>query len=1177
MSAFFSFLRTFVLGCGCLVICLQLYLAWLAQHPATLIAWASTHLQTPVQLQSLHADWSAWGPVLRAQGIQLGTGEQAVRIAEVSFAFSAKGPRLAILSPTATLARTPDGWHIAGLSPRKKSSQAWFIQQLSVQNARLHWASGIAPTLHLPQIAISRAEARTQLAINIQHPLGPAHILGELSTDNSQFYAQLPGLPEYPLFIRHQKNLAEPRVQLYATAIPLGPLTDFLADIPLLADWHATIQPLNPTGTLHNVRATWSPSPKNTWRVQAKIADLAVQPSQYHPGLNHIHAEVDFQPDQFDIAVQVTDAVLQYPRLFQAPLNITQFTTKLQGQRDADNTWRLDADAFQLNTPDFTSQGRIQLTLPRERSPHVDIRAQLQQGHLDSIRTYLPSKVMSGRLVNWLNRALGDGQIVQSDLLWHGPLDNFPYDTQRTGVFSLNTQVRAAHLAYHPDWPPLDIERLQLMFNQNSMLADLQAGQLLNSTVKTQAKITQLGNKNPLQLQIDADGPLQDIFTLLQTPKLSENLRSIATRVQANGSAQTQLQLSLPLIKNTHTVSVNGNVQLTEARLQLPGITLEQVTGTLNIRDNQLHADAVQTMIRGQTGQISIQPGTDQTLIHLATRLTPANIRRWLPQAPTQLLHGSAAAQVSLALPKPTTNTTVLSQLQIKSDLEGLQIKLPAPVGKTRYAERPLHLAISLGNNRKPHRLHYGRYWHGLFSRDWQRGELRYAPTQAQLPKIGYRLQGDFQHLDLQAWQHALQRFPRRTGRQPWQLDISATQLQYAPYHVKQAQLNIGRTPGYIRGEIHSPHIIGQAQYDQTQDRLNLYLEKAHIDWSKISAKNSKKRPDPKLLLPNQLPSLRLLCDDLRIDQVPFGQLLLHTESQQQGQTLENIALQGDNLIIKAAGEWQPGHTKVQGSFQAADLGNLLAQLGKPRQLKDAQANGTFELTWPGHPFQASAASLAGQAGLVIGPGRLATVSPGFTRILGLVNVDAFTRRLKLDFADLFKTGYTFDRIQGNFTFGAGQVHTRDLYVDGPTSHIQIGGRIGLVQQDIEQLVYITPKLDGTLLLAGTLAGGPVGTLTSLLVQQLLRRQVNRFSRFEYSITGTWQDPKIMALESGGALSDFINGLRQSDTQHKAPQHNSAIQPAPQRGALQRFIDLFRPTQEATETGWTDEELLNID
>ena len=1186
MPALFTFLRTLILSCACLIIGVQLGLAWLAQNPAKLSTWASQYLNTPVQLGHVAAEWSAWGPVLDVEAIQIGTGQTAIQIAKATFAFSAQGPRLALQSPRFTLEKTSDSWRILGLPTRQQHTQTGFIQQLSIRDASLHWAEKTLPTVQLTHLAMVRDATHTRIAVDIQHPLGPARLQADIGSHTSVIHALLPGLPDYPIFVTYHHQPIQPEVQpsiqFSANELPLAPLHALLAEIPYLADWQVQLQAIQPTGRLHQVQARWHPNQPNNWQIQGQVTQLALHAWQHYPGINNLQAELDIQPEQFTAKLQATKARFTYPRLFRAPLPITQFTTQLQGQRTADGTWQIRTPAYQLNTPDFNSQGQFKLSLPPTQSPYLDMRAQMTQGRLETIRTYLPTGIMSAKLVTWLNRALQSGDIVRSDLVLKGPLASFPYNKQREGIFRVSTHIKQGHLAYHPEWPPLQIEQLQLIFNQNSMIADLQAGQLLNSAIKTQAKIATLDDQKPLELTIEADGPIQDIVTLLQTPTLNDSLRAITAQLQTTGTANTNIQLSLPLAQDTQTPQVNGNIQLTEATFQLPDITLEQVTGMLNIRDNRLQAEAVNVSIRGQTGQISILPttttdGTEHTLIRLNTRLTPASITQWVPQIPHTLLRGSAAAQVSLSLHKQSTGQPSFSQLQVKSDLAGLQIKLPAPVGKARHTKRPLRLALSLEGNRKPHRLQYGRYWHGIFSHNWRRGALRYATTQAKMPKTGYRLSGDYQKLDLNAWQHALQHMPRRKRQTPWQLDLTATEIHYPPYTLKQAKLKARRISDILRGEIQSPQITGRAQYNPQKNRLNIYLNKAHIEWPPTHLEKHKKRPDTKPEIPTNYPSLRLLCEDLRINRVPFGQLYVHTEAQQNSQLLQKIALQGDNLLIQANGTWRPDQTTLQGSYQAADPGTLLSKLGKPRHFKEAEAQGTFELAWAGHPFQVTPSSLTGKAGLTIGPGRLATVSPGFTRILGLVNVDAFTRRLKLDFADLFKTGYTFDRIQGNFTFGNGQVNTRDLYIDGPTSQIQIGGRIGLEKQDIEQLVYITPKLDGTLLLAGALAGGPVGTLTSLLAQQLLRRQVDRFSRFEYTVTGTWQKPNITPLESGGALSDFINGLRQKDTQHKTPQQNNTIQPAPQRGALQRFIDLFRPTQESTEQGWTDEELLNID
>jgi uncharacterized protein (TIGR02099 family) len=1048
-------------------------------------------------------------------------------------------------------------------------SERWSIP-IQITQLQTDWSAGL-PTiqatgltvgnspyaLHLTQARLSWGTSG--LTVVLSHPLGPVHI----STPNlvAPDTAQIiwPALTTPPIHLQYDQPTSQ--ISLQATDLSLATLHKLLATHPILADAPAWLDSLQPTGVLQDIRLTWSPH--TTWRLQAHISNLTTQPAAYWPGIKHWQVALEAQPDRFQANLTAEHTLLNYPNLFRAPLNVTHLTTELHGARTAEQGWQITADAIQLTTPHFSSNSQLHLTLTPQRSPYLDLRTQLHDGNLAAVTHYLPAHIMSPKLVRWLDHALRDGQIVQSDLILQGPLDRFPYTAKQQGNFAVNTQIRDATLAFHPDWPTLHIDQMQLTFEHNQMQADLTAGRLLHSPVQTQARIAHLSASSPLQLEISADGPASDLITLLQAPTLSPTIQTLAARMQINGSAHSQLQIQLPLKSQQDPAQVNGTVQLTDAELQLPEVQLKQMHGTLSVHNNQLQAENVQATLRGQPVKLAIRPEPEQTLILLNQRLDATTLATWLPRFPTQLIHGSTPVQLSLAIPQLQHPGQWFSQLQLNSDLRGLAIRLPPPMGKTRQTTRPLQLALSLGNQTQPHTLRYGRNGHSIFSHDWQRGAISYAQPRPHLPDSGYRLSGTFKQLDLLAWQDIWQQLPATTDSSaPWQINLSADQLTYGALSSDQAKLQVTHQQQHIQATLDSQQLQGEVHYDMTKDKLKAYLPKAHLNWPT----DNKTRPDGKTATQVNWPELAILCDDLRINQLTLGKLMLRTQNTPTAHTLQQLTIQGNNLQLQLQGAWQQpdDQTRLEGEFQFNDLGSGLAQWGYPRQLHEAPAQGKFTLRWPGRPEQFRLTKTTGQADIQLGPGRLTQMSPGITRVLGLINVDTLQRRLKLDFDDLLKKGHSFDQVQGYFELRqGGQLHTRHLQINGPTSYIQLAGRIGLIQQDLEQLAYIIPKLDGTLLLAGALTGGPVGTLTSLLVQQLLSRQVDSFTRFTYQITGTWKQPEITDISTVPATSDTVRALQ------------GQVAKPHQRSILQRLRDALRPTEDMP--GWTNEELLELE
>ena len=146
--------------------------------------------------------------------------------------------------------------------------------------------------------------------------------------------------------------------------------------------------------------------------------------------------------------------------------------------------------------------------------------------------------------------------------------------------------------------------------------------------------------------------------------------------------------------------------------------------------------------------------------------------------------------------------------------------------------------------------------------------------------------------------------------------------------------------------------------------------------------------------------------------------------------------------------------------------------------------------------------------------GRLLSVEPGSGRLFGLLSLQELPRRLSLDFADLFAKGFAFDKIEGWFKLEQGNAYTNSLYMEGPSAKVEVSGRTGLLTQDYDQRAFVTPALSASLPIAGALFGpAGVGVGAALyLGQQVFKevpQQVDRFLRTEYTITGSWREPKV--------------------------------------------------------------------
>ena len=110
-----------------------------------------------------------------------------------------------------------------------------------------------------------------------------------------------------------------------------------------------------------------------------------------------------------------------------------------------------------------------------------------------------------------------------------------------------------------------------------------------------------------------------------------------------------------------------------------------------------------------------------------------------------------------------------------------------------------------------------------------------------------------------------------------------------------------------------------------------------------------------------------------------------------------------------------------------------------------------------------------------------------------------------MDFSDLFKKGFEFNEIKGDFNITQGNAYTNNFSLDGPGVDAEMSGRIGLAAQDYDQKVLVTPHVSDVTALLSLLSSQPI----LFIVQQLLKDKINKVASFEYHLTGPWDNYKL--------------------------------------------------------------------
>jgi uncharacterized protein YhdP len=96
--------------------------------------------------------------------------------------------------------------------------------------------------------------------------------------------------------------------------------------------------------------------------------------------------------------------------------------------------------------------------------------------------------------------------------------------------------------------------------------------------------------------------------------------------------------------------------------------------------------------------------------------------------------------------------------------------------------------------------------------------------------------------------------------------------------------------------------------------------------------------------------------------------------------------------------------------------------------------------------------------------------------------------------------------------------------MDGPAAKVSMQGETSLASETQKLRVRVVPVLSDTVSGAVALLGGPVVGLTTLLVQKVLKDPIGQIIAYEYSITGTWDNPVVTNLKRSGGQNKTLEG-----------------------------------------------------
>ncbi len=900
--------------------------------------------------------------------------------------------------------------------------------------------------------------------------------------------------PETGISIQRQSRSSSnyPLIRIQANQFRLENISSLLLHSGLLSKQQTQIlASMSPSADVKNFQLRFSDNPdRSDIALQARFSQLGFHSWQDIPGVHGLSGDVGTDDKQIRLTLNSDYATFDSPRLFRYPLKISALSGTFKLQRYQQG-WQLSSGSLLLKNEDIETHSRVLLDIPdNHTSPFMDLRIQLKNGNVAHAYRYYPVGVMSTDLVNWLDRGLVAGRIVQGGLVFQGRLGDFPFRHNK-GQFQVEFEAQNALIDYFDGWPVVHDAHLHATFTGLGMKIQADTGQILDSGLSsTDIQIKDFSHSN-LRITGKVNGKLKDALRFLVESPIQPQAKSLIDSFHYQGSSQIDLDLSIPLsekVRKIHPLSISGKVHLTNAGLLMLDdlVDIKAINGTIGFTQNTLFARGIHARIMGSKARLDIHTEHKDkgrpVIIEAQGKIDGHHLAQKFGLPPSISIKGVTDWRGRLFIPGRAQAKMAVPVLKIHSQLKGVEIKLPQPLGKTKNERRNSLLEL--------------RFEHGGKTRLYARSK-GYISGAVVLKAKSKSLQV------LKAYVH----FGAGEGHLPDSPDLlvsgSLSMFSLTPWlDALAANVHKGTSPF-----ISLPLVFAM-------DSLQLAPESDKS--SPTADKKSLPRLDSDLF-----PLIRGSINKLSYDDVKIGRLAVHTSRLKfrKGIRLDSLSLQGKQLKLHASGEWmqKPNRdlSSMQMKLESPDIGKMLSSLGFSAIVQGGKTTLEGSLHWPGSPMDIGLSKIKSKLKYTIEDGSIISVDPGpGGRLLGLFSLAALPRRLMLDFSDTFGKGLHFDSIKGTLNIHNGSAFMENNLMKSPLAYITVSGRTGLVDRDFDQLVTVRPRGGGALTaVAGGMLFGPQIGAAILLVQKIFGNELKDATAIRYKVTGSWEKPVITRLD----------------------------------------------------------------
>lgn len=898
---------------------------------------------------------------------------------------------------------------------------------------------------------------------------------------------------------------------------------------------------LNPTGMAKNGSVSfWREKDDLSFQLLSNLQSASIEGYNGIPQASNINAVFSLSNDSGYIDFRGRDSKIAFDTIYDEAWR-TQFLSGYVNWQQQQDTFLVEGRDLAVKRNGATVNGGFRLEVRNDQPDWIALDLHGRDMSVTDRLTYLPPKALSSDLMTWIEEAFSDaGKLDSVDVLVQSELADGAEPHVRVQL-----AVSDADVTFDKNWPTATRVNGFFEFDESGVSVQVKSGNLLDLPINNLLLTVPVSNGSAdwlnLTGEVNDNAPL--ILSTLRATPLAETVLQPFENWQLGGKVKGRFNVAIPF-KEGVDPQVQLGLDLKDNSLAINDLDLSvQVdSGHLNYSsDKGINNSEFDLKVFGGLSHLVLsstaaQDGGLAVLGDFSGDVDIQQVARWnkLPDAALKKIVGKTTYTGQLSVNQAQDGQV---DLIIDSDLLGVNLNLPIPVGKPAVESKPLHVKVMQHKKDIVIDADYSELTKArllLQNNEFVGGEIilnggESQTLSAKIPK-GLVLTGDFDRFYVQDWQSVFADLSSDAST-----SSQGTQVPEVPEWLSRVDLIVDEVVVNPSNTWHNFKVTYNSATNQSlfvsSDEMNFSLLNkdgtpdlrfGFLSWNTSKEDDSEAADSGKNESPvssKQIPNMTLSVDQLYFNGSPYGdwQLAISREGDVVrvdpiSSKLKTGSLKG-SLLWKDKGEDSSVELAIAAS--GADLAELTKKFSSEAFVSSKEYKFDVGLKWKGHPFYFDRESVSGRISFSAEDGNFSKVDelPAFLKALGIFNIGALSRRLLLDFSDVYEPGLTYDDFSGTLSLDNGILKTvSPISIIAPSAELVVAGEADIVNETLNEKLTATFPLTGTLPLAGLLWGTPQLAGLLYITDKLIGDQLSKVTSVQYKVEGSFNNPTMTPI-----------------------------------------------------------------